>query len=138
MNLGDVSLRQNQFRQAISYLRQALTSFRGTGYKLGEIETLTMLAEALHGAAQPAAARAELQTALRLASETGNTYKQASVHRELAESHHRAGEDEKSRHHWQHALAIYSQLGVPEADHAHSMVTAQQAKHAEPLPTPPE
>ena len=66
--------------------------------------TLRNLAEALHGAGQPAAARAELATALRLAAETGNTYQQASVHRDLAESHHRAGEDEQARHHWQQAL----------------------------------
>jgi tetratricopeptide (TPR) repeat protein len=78
--------------------------------------TLFSLAEALHCAGQPAAARTELTAAIRLAAATGNTYLQASAHRDLAESHHSAGEDAQARHHWQEALTLYTQLGAPESE----------------------
>ncbi len=122
-SLGEVSLRQAEYRQAIGYLREALALFRQTGQQHGEIRTLRNLAEALHGDSQPAAARAELAAALRLATETGNTYQQASVHRELAESRRGTGDDEQARHHWQQALTLYTQLGAPEADQIRSRLT---------------
>jgi hypothetical protein len=86
----------------------------------GEIRARRSQAKALHGAGQPAAAQAELETALRLAAETGNTYQQASAHRDLAESHHRAGQEEYARHHRQQALDLYTHLGAPEADQVRS------------------
>jgi tetratricopeptide (TPR) repeat protein len=129
-NLGIVSLRQGEYQQAISYVRQALALFRETGNQFGETVTLRTLAEALHGAGQPAAARTKLAEALRLAAETGNTYEQASAHRDLAECHHRAGEGEQAHRHWQQALIMYTQLGVPEADQVRSRLRAQEAEQA--------
>jgi hypothetical protein len=105
------------------------------GNQHGETLTLRGLAEGLHATGQPAAARAELGTALRLAAETGNTYQQASVHRDLAESHHATFQDEQARHHatfqdeqarhhWQLALTLYTQLGAPEADQVRGQLAA--------------
>jgi Tfp pilus assembly protein PilF len=79
--------------------------------------TLRAMAQVLHEVGQPAAARAELRAALELAAGTGNTFQQASVHGDLAESHHHAGEDDQASHHWQQALILYTQVGEPdEAD----------------------
>jgi hypothetical protein len=99
--------------------RCSFTRYREAGEQHGEITALRNLARALHGTGQPAA-RAELTAALRLATETGNTYQRASVHRDLAESHHRAGQHEEARCHWQEALDRYTQLGAPEAEQLRS------------------
>jgi tetratricopeptide (TPR) repeat protein len=115
-NLGNVSLRRGDFQRAAGHFRQALALFRQASYQHGEIETLRALAGALDRLGQPVAARAELAVALQLAAETGNTDQHASVHCDLAESHHAAGEDEQARHHWQQALALYTELGAPEAE----------------------
>jgi tetratricopeptide (TPR) repeat protein len=114
-DLGDMSLRQGKYEQAIGYLRQAILLFRQSGYQHGESVTLRRLAEALRACGQPAEALDQLTTALRLAAETGNVYEQANAHRDLASSHSAAGQDEQARHHWQQALALYTQLGAPEA-----------------------
>jgi DNA-binding SARP family transcriptional activator/tetratricopeptide (TPR) repeat protein len=71
--LGKVSVRQTDYPQAASYFRQALAVCRQVGHQHGEIEMLHRLAQALDGAEQPADARIELQAALRLAAETGDT-----------------------------------------------------------------
>jgi tetratricopeptide (TPR) repeat protein len=92
--------------------------------------TLRALAEAMHGTGQPAAARTELETALRLAADTGNTYQQASAHRDLAESHHRAGQDQQARYHREQALDLYTQLGAPEADQLRTWLSARHAEQA--------
>jgi tetratricopeptide (TPR) repeat protein len=126
-NLGCLSVRQCEYRQAISYLRDALAQFRQTGGHYGEIVTLRSLAEALHGAGEPAAARTDLETALRLAVETCNPYEQASAHRDLAESHHHAGNDAHALHHWQQALALYTQLDAPEVEQLRSRLAGLEA-----------
>jgi tetratricopeptide (TPR) repeat protein/transcriptional regulator with XRE-family HTH domain len=126
-NLGDVTLHQGEYQRASGYLRQALARYQQIGQKHGELMTLRRLAEALQGAGQPAAARAALADALRLAAETDNTYQQASAHHELAESHHQAGQDGEARHHWRRALALYTQLGAPEADQVRPRLGAAEA-----------
>lgn len=85
------------------------------GNHSGQTQTLRSLAQALHAAGQPAAARAELAAALQLATETGQTYQQAAAHHDLGESHHHAGQQDQAHYHWQQALTLYTQLGAPEA-----------------------
>jgi tetratricopeptide (TPR) repeat protein/transcriptional regulator with XRE-family HTH domain len=118
-NLGEINLRREEYRQAIGYLEQALDLCREAG-NLEEIMTLRMLAEALHGIGQPAAARAKLEAALGLAAETGDTYEHACVHRDLAENDFAADEETRARQHWLEALDLYTQLGAPEADQIRS------------------
>jgi tetratricopeptide (TPR) repeat protein len=94
--------------------------------------TLRALAEALHASGQPAAARAELETALLLAAETGNTYQQASAHRDLANSSQCAGEKDQARLHWQQALDLYTQAGAPEAEELRSHLGTRETQQTEP------
>jgi Tfp pilus assembly protein PilF len=97
--------------------------------------TLRSLAEALHGVGQSAAARAELAAAIRLAAETGNTYQQASAHRELGEILHSVGQEDQARHHWQQALILYTQLGAVEADQVRSRLSSRSRGHStDPVP----
>jgi tetratricopeptide (TPR) repeat protein len=110
---GEVSVRRSEYSQAIDYLRQALAVFRQAGDQHGETLTQRTPAEALDAAGQHDAARAELTAALQQAAEAGNTYQQASAHRDLGESHHSNGEKEQAHQHWQQALTLYTRLGAP-------------------------
>ncbi len=53
---------------------------------------------------------------------------QASVHSDLAESHHSAGQAMQARLHWQQALHLYTQLGAPEADQVRSQLSGLEAE----------
>jgi hypothetical protein len=50
-----------------------------------------------------------------LAEQTGYRYQQARAHRGLAAACHAVGQLEQASPHWQYALDIYTDLGVPEA-----------------------
>ncbi len=52
---------------------------------------------------------------LGLASQIGNRYQQARAYDGLARACHAAGDPAQARQHWQQALALYTDLGVPEA-----------------------
>lgn len=92
---------------------------------------LRSLAEALHHSGQRAAARTELRVALRLATETSNTYQQAHVHSDLANSYQSADEHERARFHRQRALDLYGLLDAPEVDQTRS----RQDELAPPCPS---
>ncbi len=115
-NLGLVSLRQGLYEQAADDLRQALTVFRETGNRDGEAEALNGVGETLHAAGQSEQARAQHAAGLTMAVETGDRYQQARAHTGLAHARLAAGEHDLARQHWQDALALYADLGVPEAD----------------------
>jgi tetratricopeptide (TPR) repeat protein/transcriptional regulator with XRE-family HTH domain len=113
--LGEVSHRQGQHEQAADYHRQALEFFQATGGRGGETEALNGAGEALLASGQPDQASSRHTAALTFAAETGNRYQQARAHRGLAAACQAAGQIEQTRQHWQHALDIYTDLGVPEA-----------------------
>jgi len=50
------------------------------------------------------------------ASQIGDPYEQARAHNGLAHTSHATGDPDQDRHHWRQALALYTDLGVPEAD----------------------
>ena len=113
--LGEVSHRQGQHAQGAEYHLQALALFQATGARGGEAEALNGAGEALLATGQPAQARTRHTTALTCARETGNRYQQARAHRGLAAACHAAAELDQAHQHWQDALEIYTDLGVPEA-----------------------
>jgi DNA-binding SARP family transcriptional activator len=130
VHLSGVSMRQCEYSVAISTLQQALALYRRVGFQRGEIWTLRGLADALHGADQPDAARARLAAAVKLAAETGDTYLEAGAHSDLAKSHHFAGDTSLAREHWRRALTILNQLGAPEADQVRAELDAlDSAEH---------
>jgi tetratricopeptide (TPR) repeat protein len=69
-------------------------------------------------------ALAERTAALALAAQIGERYEQARAHNGLAHSYQVAGDRDQARHHWQHALAIYTELCVPDADGVHARLIA--------------
>jgi hypothetical protein len=54
--------------------------------------------------------------ALAVATEIGDPYEQARAHHGIAAAHHAAGQTDHARRHWQHALALYADLDVPDTD----------------------
>ena len=122
--LGEVSYRQGQHAQAAEYHLQALALFQATGSRGGEAEALNGAGEALLGTGQPDQARTRHTTALGFASETGNRYQQARARHGLAAACLAAAELDQAHQHWQGALDIYTDLGVPEATQMRSSPAA--------------
>jgi len=64
------------------------------------------------------------QQALNLAREIGDRYEQARAHTGLAHTHQATGDLNQARHHWHRALALYTDLRVPDPDDVHAHLTA--------------
>lgn len=66
-------------------------------------------------AGQPGLARTQHDIALGLAVGIGEQNQQARAHNGLAHSYHEAGDPGQARRHWHQALALYTDIGAPEA-----------------------
>jgi tetratricopeptide (TPR) repeat protein len=110
-----------RYRQAIDHHEQALTIFREIGDRGGEAEALNSLGEALLADGQRDQAHTRHRSALSLAEQIGDRYEQARARHGLA--HHAAGDADHARQHWQQALTLYADLGVPEADQVRAHLT---------------
>ena len=67
-------------------------------------------------------ARAQHHDALTLARQTGARYEQARAHDGLARAYQATGDCSHARRHWQQALAVYTDMGVPEAGQVRAML----------------
>jgi tetratricopeptide (TPR) repeat protein len=66
----------------------------------------------------------ERTAALALATQIGERYEQARAHNGLAHTYQGAGDPDQARQHWHHALVIYTELRVPDADDVHARLIA--------------
>ena len=123
-NLGSVHWRQGTYKQADEHYQQALALFREIGDQAGEARALNGVGETLHATDHPEQAHTLHTTALALASQTGDRYERARAHNGLAHAHNATGDTVQARHHWRHALALYTDLGVPDANDVHAHLTA--------------
>ncbi len=123
-NLGALYQRQRRYQQAAEHHQQALALFREIGHRAGEAMALNAVGETHHVTGDPEHARANHDVALTLASRISDRYEQARAHNGLAHTHHASGDPDPARHHWRQALALYTDLGVPEADDIHAHLTA--------------
>ncbi len=135
--IGDVHLRQGRSEQASHHHQQCLALCREIGDRSGEAEALNGLGEVLLLTSQPDDARTRHATALDLASQIGDRYQQARAHNGLGHAHHATGDLDQAWRHWQEALALYVELGVPEADQVRAQLkAAHDDDHSEPLDPP--
>jgi tetratricopeptide (TPR) repeat protein len=118
-NLGNVYRRLGDHRRAIEHHRRSVALFREMGDPGGVVTALNSLGETLHAADQPRRARISYAAALTRATEIEERYEQACAHRGLACIHHAAGDADQAYQHWQDALALFVDLGVPEGDRRH-------------------
>jgi len=89
---------------------------REIGDQSREAGALNSLGESLLAAGQSAEVRTQLGFALDLATRVGNKYEQARAHHGLARGHQAAGEPVLAHRCLRQALAIFTELGAPEAD----------------------
>jgi DNA-binding SARP family transcriptional activator/tetratricopeptide (TPR) repeat protein len=92
--------------------QEALDLFRGQGNRDGETWSHNGLGEAYRAAGDPAAARVNHTEALTMAMRTGALEQEARAHRGLA----RAGSGATARFHYDRSIAVYTGLGLLDAD----------------------
>ena len=123
-NLGDVYQWQGHYEQAAEHHQQAIALFRETGHQAGEVEALNSVGETHRATGALREALIQHTAALTLATQISDRYEQARAHNGLAHAHHTTGDLDQARHHWRHALALYTDLGVPDADDIPAHLTA--------------
>jgi tetratricopeptide (TPR) repeat protein len=127
-NLGTLHTRLGQLAQATEHHQQALTVFRETGDRDGEACALNGLGEAAHTACHPTDALTHHTAAHTIAADIGDRDQQARAHAGLG---HTLGNPDQARHHYQHALTLYTDLGVSEADQIRARLTTLDANNPE-------
>ena len=108
-HLGDVHRELGRYDEAARHLTEALTIARECTDRGVESRVLNSLGSLACARGEPAEAAELFRNALEIATETSCVGDQASAHRGLGDA---TGE----REHWQRALALYTEMGVPEAD----------------------
>jgi DNA-binding SARP family transcriptional activator/Tfp pilus assembly protein PilF len=135
--IGDVCLRQGRSQEAAGYLRRSLELHRAIGDRSGQADALNSLGAVTLAAGDPADARDQHATALSLASHIRDSYQLARAHRGLGHVRHAAGDLTQARYHWQQALAVFGEIGVPEADQVRAELAAADHQPASwPLDAP--
>jgi DNA-binding SARP family transcriptional activator/Tfp pilus assembly protein PilF len=114
-DLGEVHRRQGLYQQAADNYEQALTLFRRIGHKASEAQALNGKGRLLLATGQLGPAHTQHELALELATRIGDKYQQGAAHDGLAHAHKAANNLGSARIHWQKALAVYTDLDVPEA-----------------------
>jgi len=136
VHLGTVQLGQGHGQRALDYHRQAREIARETGDRFGEAEALNGLGEAYIAARQPGDARAAYLRALDLASQAGDKFERARAHDGLARLDHAAGDRGQALGNWREALALYDDLGTPEAAQIRAHLAAGDGRRRELLAAP--
>jgi DNA-binding SARP family transcriptional activator/Tfp pilus assembly protein PilF len=123
-SIGSACLQQGRYQQATDHLTQALEFDRKSESKLGEIQDRICLGEVLLAVAQPGQAQAHYTAAAGLAALIGDKYEQARALNGLGRAFHATGDSGDARQQWHQALALFAELGTPEADEVRSQLSA--------------
>lgn len=115
-DLGVVYQRLNDPRNALARHQEALTLARNTGDRSLEAAALNGIGNATRMQRAVTEAVERHRQARTIAEEIGDRYEQAQAAEGLARAWEDTGNSAKARAHWQDALAIYLELGVPETD----------------------
>ena len=113
--LATVCRKQGNYQRAAEYDQQALSIYREIGDPAGEADTLNGAGETSLATGQSAQACDLHIAALILARRTGDRFQEARAHYGVASACQATAQPDRARQHWQHALDIYTDLGVPEA-----------------------
>jgi tetratricopeptide (TPR) repeat protein len=123
-SLGTLHTRIGQPAPGTEYHQQALAVFRATGEREGECWVHNGLGEAAHAAGRNAEALDLHTTAHAIAVDIGARDQQARAHAGLAHADHALGHPQGARRHYRHALALYRDLAMPEADRIEARLAA--------------
>jgi tetratricopeptide (TPR) repeat protein len=126
--LGSAYQRRHRYQQAADYQQQALALYREIGHPAGEARALNNLGDLWHVTGQLHEALVQHTAALTLAIQSGDRYEQARAYNGLAHAYHATNDSDLARHHWQQALTLYTDLGIPDANDTHTkLATLDQA-----------
>ncbi|MDI5978263.1 tetratricopeptide repeat protein [Amycolatopsis magusensis] len=106
---GDVHRELGRYDEAARCLREALSTARECSDRGVESRVLNSLGSLASARGENTEAAAFFRDALQIALETGCIGDQAYAH-------HGLGEATGEREHWERALALYAEMGVPEAN----------------------
>jgi Flp pilus assembly protein TadD len=91
--------------------------------------TLNGLGEAAHTAGRHADALTHHTAAHTIAVDIGDRDQQARAHTGLGHTHHTLGNSARARQQYQHALTLYTHLGMPDADQIRAYITIEDRSH---------
>ena len=115
IRIGGLRWRQGRLGEAADHLREALAMCQKLGDRATEAEALNGLGEVHLSAGRPGDAREQHAATLDLTTETGNRFEQARAHEGLGNAHHALGDTGEASRHWREALALYTDIAVPQA-----------------------
>jgi DNA-binding SARP family transcriptional activator/tetratricopeptide (TPR) repeat protein len=121
---GLLDLRRGRYQQAAEYHELALELSREIGHLPTEAAALNGTGEVLLATGLPGQAVSQHATARAVATRIGDRHEQARAHTGLARAHQASGDLGQARGHWRHALAHYTELGLPDADDARAQLEA--------------
>ncbi|HEX6345855.1 AfsR/SARP family transcriptional regulator [Umezawaea sp.] len=129
-NIGQALSVAGRHTEALEHLHQALAMDREIGAHAEETSVLNDLGEAHRAAGLPS--EADHRQALAHALDIGDRHQQARAHLGLGHAVS-ATDPDAARLHWEQSLALYRDLGVPEADrvsaHLAEWTAAADARH---------
>ncbi|WP_027343095.1 tetratricopeptide repeat protein [Hamadaea tsunoensis] len=131
-SLGTLHTRLGRPADAVAYHQKVLQVFRTTGERYGEAWALNGLGEAARTAGRPGDALAHHAEAHLVAAEAGDRDQQARAHAGLGHAHRDLGDPALARHHYRLALALYTDLGTPEAEQIRPHLDALDRESPEP------
>ncbi|WP_235946631.1 AfsR/SARP family transcriptional regulator [Nocardia terrae] len=121
--LGTIDSRHGDHIAARGHHRRAAELYRALGSPTDEAAARNGLGVALCDSGDPAAALAEHRTALELGDQHSHRPEQARAHDRLARALHRLDRRAEAREHAEHALTLYLELDVPEAEDVRTFLT---------------
>jgi len=123
-NLGDLYLTTGQHDLAAEHHGLALDLYRALGDPGGQAKALNGIGETARATGEPRAALTAHAEAHTHANKIGFQQEQARACAGLAHAHHDLGDPEQAGEQWRQALALYAELGVPEADAVRARLAA--------------
>ncbi|WBQ05309.1 tetratricopeptide repeat protein [Kribbella sp. CA-293567] len=127
-NLGEIFFLRGEFEQAIEHYRDALEICCETGEQAGEASALNGLAATEHASGQTAAALDQYSAANIIALDIGDPYQQARAQAGLGTAHRSLDRPARARRHFERAIALYTQLGQPEAEQLRTQLGTGSAR----------
>jgi DNA-binding SARP family transcriptional activator/tetratricopeptide (TPR) repeat protein len=126
-SLGMLHLHLEEPDDAAAYFAQALAVCRETGDVSGQAWSFNGLGEAATLAGRAAEALRSHTGALGIAVQVGARGQQARAHAGVGHAHHSLGDADLARTHYERACALYTELGMPEAEELRARLEAASA-----------
>ncbi|MFC8799072.1 tetratricopeptide repeat protein [Promicromonospora sp. NPDC057138] len=125
--LGILYLRLGEPGSAGECFQRALAHFRRIGKRGDQAWSINGLGEVAQFDDDPATALHLHTDALTIATEDGLRHQQARANAGIGHAHRTLGDLDRARTHYEQARAIYTELGMPEAEDLHAPLEAVSA-----------